>query len=137
MNFDNLLVRDPIEHLVTMSVHHALHHGRNVPFHPLVSSAPSKLTFSLEFMSAVAQNVSAGTSAGGQAQGGITLFVVKLTVPVSDMVKMHGMLSRRLTLLYRYPLSLIETEPWLYFYSDPLLTPETATTWEVRGGFYI
>lgn len=44
-------------HRVTTCVHNLLHHKRNVPGHPLKASAPSRLNFPVNFMSALASNV--------------------------------------------------------------------------------
>ena len=44
-------------HRVLCNVHHMVHDGRHVPQNPLGRSCPKRLTFSMEFMQAVANNV--------------------------------------------------------------------------------
>ena len=51
--------RSGLPHRVVCTVNNLLHHGRRVPLNPL-RSCPTNLTFSLEWMQAVADNVRAG-----------------------------------------------------------------------------
>ena len=53
-----------------MSVTDLLHQKRPVPGHPLKSSAPSHLTFSVDFMSALASNVNENIEFKGVAFDG-------------------------------------------------------------------
>ena len=45
-------------HRVSIQARHILHHGRNVPGNPLRDSTPLGLTFTVQFLDAVAENVS-------------------------------------------------------------------------------
>ena len=56
-----------LPHRCSVSAHDLLHHQRPVPGHPLKRSACSNLTFSIEFMKAVAANVHAGVQFKGVA----------------------------------------------------------------------